>query len=65
MDGLWLIWSLENKAWHQNSQYKYARSKYTEKRIQAARYTLETAREIVNHANIGSHTPNEAMVPDY
>lgn len=60
---LWLIWSLEHRAW-----WAPGHRGYTSIRTCAGRYTEAEAREIVNGANRylpESYPPNEAMVPDF
>lgn len=61
MNQLWLIWSLEHRAW-----WRPNRNGYTRWRDTAGRYTYQQALEIVRDANAHidkSDTPNESMVP--
>lgn len=59
-DSLWLIWSIEHRAWWRSNW-----GGYTEDRQEAGAYDYEEALKIVRGANGHRHRfdpPNEAMI---
>lgn len=62
MNEMWLIWSLEHRAW-----WKPLTHGYTPARREAGRYSFQEAKEIVEGANahVVRQVPQETMCPDW
>lgn len=62
METMWLIYSLEHRAWWGSASHGYVFH-----REDAERYTYEEAKGIVEGANqhLSGEVPNEAMCPAY
>jgi hypothetical protein len=57
---MWLIWSVEHRAWWKSNSYGY-----TESREEAGRYDYDTACQIVKDSNYYSKDePYDTMVPE-